>query len=253
MEYANLNDLLHHTVCWQFDEANLFGQMLARIIETEDGWTCWNTICEDFSFLIRGKIRNTRQHICNPLIEICLCSLPKDGLVLKMDWETFYKINLTLLRHQFQEDKEGYAIVKVNEDAFAIQRDGVDWYNKNKGDSYYTILHFQREFFDKYRETVVSMVPHAYPIPSPYNRLCLFEKNLFLCLADKTDKWHTTYTIENPPPEPVGQNTTFEEAPIITDAKKELLPWLPPSRVVSYLEAHPDDPWNKRLKASGLM
>ena len=260
------------------DSARSYGKALARICKTKDGWTYWHRIHDDYSFMIRGKIRNRRQHVANPLIEICLSPLPKESLVLKMDWQTFYKINQTLLRHEFWEDKEGYRIVKAGPNSFAIQRDGIEWYNKNPGDTFFTMLHFPRKFFEQYRETEVSMDFTNYFLVGPYNRLCLFEEDLFVWMGDKTDKRHGLYTEDYPPPEPLGQNTTFESAPIITDVKKELngyAPCHPLCRVpfhmpdeVMYKEVKlgqtwfPDppcklkpselEPPHKKLKASGL-
>ena len=252
------------------DSARSYGKALARICKTTDGWTYWNRIHDDYSFMIRGKIRNRRLHVANPLIEICLHPLPKESLVLKMDCLTFYKINQTLLRHQFQEDKEGYLIVKAEPNSFAIQRDGIEWYNKNPGDKFFTMLHFPRKFFDQYRETEVSMDFTNFFLVGPYNRLCLFEEDLFVWMGDKTDKRHVLYTEEYPPPEPLGQNTTFEPAPIITDVKKELspAPCHPLCRVpfhMPYVAMHsnikmaqqlfPDllnELPHKKLKASGL-
>ena len=204
MSYINIYDLLHHTVSWQFREAVLFGEFLGKKTHME-GWTYWKTLEDEYTFMIRGKVRNTRQDICNPMIEISVNNyLPRstNGDTLIMEYRTFLKINQDIIRHEFREENENRMIINLYPDsAFAVQHDGIDWFNRNPGDEGLSVLNFPRELIERCRECIVKI-----PTYEPYSKLCYWEKDeLFPLLADKAVRRHKWYTEQDPPP-PIGQS-----------------------------------------------
>ena len=65
----DMKDIINNTVSWQFNEARMYGGYLAKRTN-EEGWTPWVMLNEQCQYQIRGKVRNSRGHICNPMVII---------------------------------------------------------------------------------------------------------------------------------------------------------------------------------------
>ena len=181
-----------------FLEAEIFGKWLSA--QWTNGWTCWKKLEDEYEYVIRGKVRNTRQSIGNPLIELCVNQFPYKHGSLIMDYKTFKQMHQAIIRHEFSEDKENKRIIDLPQSgAFAYQaHGGIDWYNRNPGDTELTVLNFPQELVERMRECIVRI-----PAFKPYAQLCFWERdNLFPFIAAKAAR-HPWYSEAYPPP-PMG-------------------------------------------------
>ena len=181
-----------------FLEAEIFGKWLSA--QRDNGWTYWKKLEDEYFYEIRGKVRNTRQSIGNPLIEFSVNVFPSKGDTLIMDYSTFKQIHQAIIRHEFSEDKENKRIIDLPQSgAFAYQaHGGIDWYNRNPGDTEISVVNFPQELVEKMRECIVCV-----PAFKPYARLCFWERDdLFPFIAAKAER-HPWFSEENPPP-PIG-------------------------------------------------
>ena len=201
--YTDLYDIVYQTDSWMFRRAEKFGEYLGKTIHMEV-WGFWKALEDEYTYMIRGKVRNTRQNICNPMIELSVNNyLPRlsKGDTLIMEYTTFLKMNQAIIRHEFREENENQMVVNLHPDsAFAVQHDGIDWFNRNPGDEGLSVLNFPRELIERCRECIVKI-----PTYEPYSKLCYWERDeLFPLLADKAigHKWYT----EADPPPPIGQS-----------------------------------------------